>query len=90
MPKVRIVTDSTAHFEDPDFPRKHNVAIVPLAIHFGKDSFRDGVNITTESFYNLVETTGVLPTAASPTPEQFAAYFKTEVEKLREQGQNVE
>jgi DegV family protein with EDD domain len=76
MPKVRIVTDSTAHFEDPDFPRKHNVAIVPLAIHFGKDSFRDGVNITTESLFNLAETTGILPTAASPTQEQFAAVYE--------------
>jgi DegV family protein with EDD domain len=76
MAKVRIVTDSTAHFEDPDFPRKHNVAVVPLAIHFGKDSFRDGVNITTESLFNLVETTGILPTAASPTQEQFAAVYE--------------
>ncbi|MBI3241720.1 MAG: DegV family protein [Chloroflexi bacterium] len=76
MPRVRIVTDSTAHFEDPDFPRQHNVSIVPLTIHFGKDSFRDGVNINTESFFNLVETTGLLPTVASPTQEQFAAVYE--------------
>ncbi len=76
MPRVRIVTDSTAHFEDPDFPHQHNVSIVPLTIHFGKDSFRDGVNITTDSFFDLVETTGTLPTAASPTPEQFTAVYE--------------
>ena len=30
MPKVRIVTDSSAHFFDPDFPAKHQVTVVPL------------------------------------------------------------
>nr|MBI2903946.1 DegV family protein [Chloroflexota bacterium] len=39
MPHVRIVTDSTAHFEDPDFPRRHNVTVAPLTIHFGRQSF---------------------------------------------------
>ena len=50
MPKVRIVTDSTAHFFDPAFPEKHNVTVVPLTIHFGKHAYVEGTGITAEQF----------------------------------------
>ncbi len=77
MNRVRIVTDSTVHFTDPDFPRRHDVTVVPLAIHFGKETFRDGVDINSEQFFAKLQGSGnVLPTAASPTPEQFAAVYE--------------
>jgi DegV family protein with EDD domain len=77
MNRVRIVTDSTAHFTDPDFPRQHDILIVPVTIHFGKESFRDGTDITAEQFFAKLKTAnGSLPTAASPTPEQFAAIYE--------------
>ncbi len=76
MSKVRIVTDSTAHFTDPDFPRRHNITLVPVTIHFGKESFRDGVDINSEQFFAKLKGNGALPTAASPTPEQFTAVYE--------------
>ncbi|HLF00638.1 MAG TPA: DegV family protein [Anaerolineales bacterium] len=77
MKRVQIVTDSTAHFTDPDFPRQHALTIVPVTIHFGKESFRDGADITSEQFFAKLKTTnGSLPTAASPTPEQFTAVYE--------------
>ena len=77
MSRVRIVTDSTAHFTDPDFPRRHNVNVVPLTIHFGKESFRDGVDIKPDQFFARLRTAnGSLPTAASPTPDQFTAVYE--------------
>ncbi|MBI5291479.1 MAG: DegV family protein [Chloroflexi bacterium] len=76
MPHVRIVTDSTAHFEDPDFPRRHNVTVAPLTIHFGRQSFRDGIDITTEQFFARLGESDSLPVAAAPTPEQFAAVYR--------------
>lgn len=75
--KVCIVTDSTVHFTDPDFPRKHSVTVVPLAIHFGKETFRDGVDINSGQFFaRLKSTNGTMPTVASPTPEQFTAVYE--------------
>lgn len=75
--KVCIVTDSTAHFTDPEFPRKHNVTVVPLAIHFGKETFRDGVDIDSAQFFaRLKSSNGTLPTAASPTPDQFTSVYE--------------
>ncbi|MBM4421944.1 MAG: DegV family protein [Chloroflexi bacterium] len=76
MPRVRIVTDSTAHFADPDFAQKHNITVAPLTIHFGKESFRDGVDISPAQFFaRLGAANSALPTAASPTPEQFTAVY---------------
>jgi DegV family protein with EDD domain len=77
MNRVHIVTDSTVHFTDPDFARQHNVTVVPLAIHFGKESFRDGVDLNSEQFFAKTKVgNGSMPTAASPTPDQFTAVYE--------------
>lgn len=77
MSRVRIITDSTAQFRQPDFAREHNVTVVPVTINFGKESFRDGVDITSEQFFAKLKTAaGVLPTAASPTPETFTGIYE--------------
>jgi len=76
MPKVRIVTDSSAQFFDPMFPIKHDVVVVPLTIHFGKRSFRENTEISTEQFFKLAAEDGVMPLAASPTAEQFATVYE--------------
>ncbi len=76
MPKVRIVTDSTAHFFDPALPEKYDVAVVPLTIHFGKHSFKEGVEINTEQFFQRLAAGDPIPTAASPAAEQFAAVYE--------------
>lgn len=75
MSKVRIVTDSTAHFFDPAFPEKHNVTVVPLTIHFGKQSYQEGVSLTAEQFFQRITNGDPIPTAASPTAEQFTTVY---------------
>ncbi len=76
MTRVRIVTDSTCHFTEPDFAQKHNITVVPLAIHFGKETFRDGVDMNSDQFFAKVKSNGTFPTVASPTPEQFTAVYE--------------
>jgi len=76
MSKVRIVTDSRAQFFDPEFPTRHDVIVVPLTIHFGKRSFRENTEISTEQFFQLAAEGETIPLAASPTAEQFAAIYE--------------
>ncbi len=78
MPKVRIVTDSAAHFFDPAFPAQHAVTVMPLTIHFGKESFTDGVDINGDLFFRKIANGGPIPTAASPS----VAAFQTTYEEL--------
>ncbi len=76
MSKVRIVTDTSAQFFDPLFPTKHDVVILPLTIHFGKRSFRETAEISTEQFFKLAVEEAMIPLAASPTAEQFATVYE--------------
>jgi DegV family protein with EDD domain len=76
MSRVRIVTDSTAHFLDPAFPVQHDVTVVPLTIHFGPRALKEGAELTSEQFFQRVAAGEPLPTAASPTAEQFTAVYE--------------
>jgi len=80
MPRVCIVTDSTAHFFDPHFLQQHPVTVVPLTIQFGPKSFKEGVDLNAEQFFKRVAAGGPLPMAMSPTPEQFAAIYENLVQ----------
>ena len=77
MSKVRIVTDSSAHFFDPDFPAKHQVAVVPLTIQFGQQTYQDGVDIDTERFFRELASGAPIPSALAPAPKRFAAVYET-------------
>jgi DegV family protein with EDD domain len=76
MAKVRIVTDSSAHFLDPTFPERHNVAVVPLRIQFGEQSYTDGLDIDTQGLFDRVSADSIVPTAAAPEAGQFAALYE--------------
>lgn len=67
---VRVVTDSTA-----DLPKQVaddlGIVVVPLHIHFGEETFQDGVSISTEGFYNLLTTGDILPKTSAPSSGMF-------------------
>jgi hypothetical protein len=46
MSRVHIITDSTAHFPDPTLPDRLGVTVVPQSIQFGRQTYREGVDIT--------------------------------------------
>jgi len=75
MAIVKIVTDSTA-----DIP-KHmidelGITVVPLKVHFGKETYRDGVDITSKDFYQKLEGADQLPTTSQPSPVDFVETYK--------------
>jgi DegV family protein with EDD domain len=76
MSKVRIVTDSSAHFFEPEFPAKHGVTIVPLTINFGGTGYQDGVDMDSERFFRELSGGAPIPKAAAPTPQRFAAVYE--------------
>lgn len=69
-----VVLDSTADFPDAaeHFP---NWRVVPLYVNFGTDSFRDGVELTSEQFYERLRTSTQTPTTSQPTPADFLACY---------------
>lgn len=78
MSRVCIVTDSTAQFLDGGrLARTHQIEIVPLNIHFGSQTLRDGVDIDAEEMFYRVRNAKVMPTVSAPTVEDFATIYET-------------
>jgi DegV family protein with EDD domain len=72
---VRIVTDSTADLP-PDVVKDLGIAIVPVYVRFGQTSFRDGIDISREDFYERLVSSPVHPTTSQPTPADFAHVYR--------------
>ncbi len=71
---VAVVTDSTADLP-PELARRHDILVVPLSIIFGKDRFRDGVDILPRDFYQLLESSPVHPSTEPPPEAEFFEHF---------------
>ena len=76
---IRILTDSTADIT-PDLARQWQVEVVPLQVNFGEETFQDGIDLTSEEFYQRLESCDKLPTTSQPSPEAFASRFSQAAE----------
>jgi DegV family protein with EDD domain len=70
MGRVRVVTDSTAELPD-DLVESLDIAVVPLNIHVGEETFRDGVDIDADQLARRLAGTDLLPFATAPPVEVF-------------------
>ena len=77
---VKIITDSTADLP-PDLVQAHDIKVVPLSILFGKDTFRDGVDIQPRDFYQLLESSEEHPRTQPPAREEFYEHFHDVIER---------
>ena len=73
--KVRIVTDSVADIP-PDVAERYGITVVPAYVTFGLRTYRDGVEISSEEFYDKLETEKDLPKTSQPSPADFLAAFE--------------
>ena len=75
--RVRIIVDSTA---DLTPWVRQRVDVVPLTIHFGQMEYVDGVTIDSQTFYEMLVESDVLPTTSQATPFAFEEAFRKAVE----------
>jgi len=71
---VRIVTDRTCDIS-AELEKELNITNIPVYLIFGKTTFRDGVDITTDQFYQKLLHEPVYPTTSQPTPKDFVDVF---------------
>lgn len=71
---VKIITDSTCDLT-PDLVRELGIVNLPTYLLFGTKSYRDGVDITTDDFYQKLLHEPVYPTTSQPTPQDFLDAF---------------
>ncbi len=75
MDNTAIVLDSTCD-PSPGFFERPGLYMVPLKVHFGDETFRDGVDMAYQEFFAKLETSEVLPTTSQPTAGEFLAVYK--------------
>jgi DegV family protein with EDD domain len=80
--KIGLVTDGTCDIP-PDVALAHQVHIVPHHVIWGNETYTDGVNLTSEAFYERLTRDPQLPKTAQPSAAEFAAAYQT----VREQEQ---
>ena len=72
---VKIVTDSTS-----DIPAESvaelGIAVVPSYIMFGTESYRDGVELSRQQFYDKLTSTRVIPSTAAPPPDVYLEVYR--------------
>ena len=72
---VAVVTDSTASLP-ADLVAKYNIHVVPLLVVWDGKTYRDGVDITPEDFYEKLRTAKTLPTSSQPAAQDFVNVFQ--------------
>jgi DegV family protein with EDD domain len=72
---VQVITDSTSDIPQ-QIAAKLGVFIVPIFVSFGDRSYRDGVDIRSETFYKMLATLPDHPSTSQPNPENFTAAYK--------------
>ena len=79
MKKVVFIADSAM-----DLPKelieKHEIQVLPFHISFGNDTYRDGIDMTTEMLYQKVEELGILPKSAAIAPAEWKQAFDPIIE----------
>ena len=73
--KIAVVTDSTADLT-PEMVEELGVTVVPLRVIFGNEAYREGVDITTEEFYERLVKSRQLPTTSAPSVGDFQEVYE--------------
>lgn len=70
MDKIKLITDSLSDIPK-EIAEELNIKILPLTVRFGKEEYKDNVNITTEEFYNKIQVFEEIPTTSQVPPMEF-------------------
>ena len=72
---LRIVTDGAADLPD-EWLKEFAIDVCPVNIHFGDKTYLQGVELSNEDFYQLVDQTKKIPKTSQPSPHQFIELYK--------------
>ena len=75
---IRILTDSTTDLTDR--AEELGIDVLPLTVHFGEETYRDGVDLTNDQFYEKLSQAETLPKTAQINPEGFVDLFRRYVD----------
>ena len=80
---VAIVTDTSCDLADNVLDR-HHIALVPLQVIFGSETFLDRIGLKASEFYRRLREAKELPTTSQPAPAEFIRVFRSALEEADE------
>jgi len=80
---VKIVTDSVADLPS-QVVKELDITIIPILIRWGEELYRDGIDLTSEQFYERLKRSKIPPTTSVPSPGTFAQAYDKLAEETNE------
>jgi DegV family protein with EDD domain len=81
---VKIVADTTSDLPS-EVAKELGITVVSLYVHFGSNSYRNGIDLTTDQFYRKMVSSQTLATTSVPSPGTFAQAY----DKLAEETDEI-
>ena len=78
--EIQVITDSTSDMPE-GLANELGIRIVPIYLRFGDKTYRDGVDITKDEFYSMLNSSPVHPATSQPSPEDFTSVYKEYCDK---------
>lgn len=75
MQKIKIVTDSTCDLSQEAI-KELDITVIPLMVRFGQESYRDGVDISSEEFFDRLKKCKEFPNTSQISVGQFSEVFE--------------
>lgn len=72
---IKIVADTTSCLPI-SVQTEFDIPLVPQLIHFGEDSYTEGIDIDTDTFLSLLKSSASLPKTSAPPPELFNEIYR--------------
>ncbi len=81
---IRVVTDSVADLP-PALASANDITVIPAYVIIGNETYRDGLDISADRFYEQLGTLPRLPTTSQPTMADFQEVYR----RLLDQGHQI-
>jgi len=81
---IKIVTDSTAYLPE-EVVQRYGIQVIPLNVLFGERTYKEGLDLSYEQFYQMLAQAKNLPTTSQPAVGEFYELYS----KLVQDGSEV-
>ena len=73
---LRIVTDGAADMP-VGWEKEYDIQVIPINMQFGEKTYLQGIDLSNEDFYRMVEENGKIPKTSQPSPFQFKKFYES-------------
>ena len=81
---LHIVMDGSGDMP-ADWLATYNIQVVPVYLHIGDKTYQQGIDLSDEDFYRIVDETRIIPKTAIPSPYQFEEFYR----KIAKPGDSI-